>query len=75
MNNVKQDNSKLFESWDLTSKNYLLFGIGIVCIIAGYIFMATGETTSVQSVKIAPIVLVIGYCIIIPVSIFFKFQK
>ena len=31
-----------------------------------------GETNSIQAVKLSPIVLVIGYCIIIPISIIYK---
>ena len=75
MSNKNQDNSKLFSSWDLNYKNYLFFSIGLVLILFGYLLMATGETTSFQSVKLAPIMLVIGYCIIIPISIIYKFQK
>lgn len=75
MSNEKQDNTNLFQSWDLAKNNYLFFGIGILVIIIGYILMAAGETTSFQSVKIAPVILVIGYCVIIPISIFYKFQK
>ena len=63
---------QLFRSWDFDKKNYLLFGIGILVIIIGYIIMATGETDSFQSVKLSPIVLVIGYCVIIPISIMYK---
>ena len=54
---------------------YFLFGIGILTITFGYILMATGETNSFRSVKFAPVILVIGYCIIIPISIFYKFQE
>jgi dipeptide/tripeptide permease len=67
--------SKLFTSWSFGKVNYMLFGIGIITIILGYILMTTGETTSFQSVKLSPIVLVIGYCIIIPASILVKSKK
>jgi hypothetical protein len=40
----------------------------------GYILMSTGETDSFQSVKLAPTILLIGYIIIIPLSIFYKFK-
>ena len=49
-----------------------LFGIGILVIILGYIIMATGDVNSFQSVKLAPVLLVIGYLVIIPLSIFYK---
>jgi len=47
----------------------LFFGF---TIIAGYIIMATGETESYQSVKLAPIILILGYCVIIPAAILVK---
>ena len=61
--------------WNFSKFNYLLFGIGILIIIIGYLIMLTGETDSFQSVKLAPTILLIGYVIIIPLSIFYKFKK
>ena len=66
------DNKKLFHSWSFGKINYLLFGIGLCVIMLGYIVMVTGETESLQSVKIAPLILVVGYCIIIPAAILIK---
>jgi len=72
MANKKQKDLNLFSSWDFDKTNYVLFGIGILVIVIGYLIMVTGDTTSFQSVKLAPIVLVIGYCIIIPLAIWYK---
>ena len=58
--------------WTFTYINYLLFLIGVITIITGYIIMYTGETESFQSVRLSPMILVIGYCIIIPISILYK---
>ncbi len=58
--------------WTFTYINYLLFLIGVITIITGYIIMYTGETESFQSVRLSPIILIIGYCIIIPISILYK---
>ena len=69
MKTNKNNNSK---NWPFNKKNYLLFGIGILVIILGYIIMAIGEVNSFQSVKLAPVLLVIGYLVIIPLSIFYK---
>ena len=63
--NIKND-------WTFTYINYLLFLIGVVTIIVGYIIMYLGETESFQSVKLSPVILVIGYCVIIPISILYK---
>ena len=34
--------------------------------------MWSGETTSFQSVKLAPVILVLGYCVIIPISLLYR---
>ena len=41
-------------------------------IILGYLVMAMGETESYQSVKLAPFILVLGYCVLIPLAILIK---
>ncbi len=75
MNDAKKHDLNLFESWSFGKINYLIFGIGVLVIIIGYLVMISGETTSFQSVKLAPIILVIGYCVIIPISILYKPKK
>ncbi len=50
----------------LTKKNYTVMGVGIATIIAGFISLSTG------SITLAPILLVLGYCVIIPVSLLIK---
>jgi len=66
------NNKSLFHSWSFGKINYQLFGIGLLVIIIGYIVMVTGETESYQSVKLAPIILLVGYCVIIPAAILVK---
>ncbi len=48
---------------DLGRNNYLTLGIGILVIIVGFIFLGFGDIT------IAPILLVLGYCVVIPLGI------
>ena len=50
-------------------KNYLLFALGILVIILGYITLGYG------SITLAPILLVLGYCVIIPLSIIIRDKK
>ena len=71
---MQRDNkyTKLFDSWDFSTTNYKIFGIGVLTILIGYYLMWTGDTTSSQVVKLSPVVLVIGYCVIIPISIMYK---
>ena len=72
MKKWNQDNKTLFHSWSFGKINYQLFGIGLLVIIFGYIIMAMGDTESFQSVKLSPVILIIGYCVIIPAAILVK---
>ena len=65
---------KLFESLNFKKTNYIIFAAGIACIITGYILMSIGSQDGILSSKISPIVLIIGYCILIPLSIFKNFK-
>lgn len=55
----KQKRSKLEFTW----KNWLLFGLSILSIMVGYIYLARG------SITLAPILLVAGYVILLPLSL------
>ena len=46
-----------------SKKNYTLFAIGLAVIALGYITLGYG------SITLAPILLVLGYCVIIPIAI------
>jgi hypothetical protein len=52
-----------------TSKNYILFAIGLLVIVLGYITLGYG------SITLAPILLVLGYCVIIPIAIIINGRK
>ena len=65
-------NSFLFNSWSYNKYNYILFIIGILTIIIGYIIMALGKVNSFQSLNLSPILLFFGYIIIIPISLFLR---
>lgn len=47
-------------------KNWIILGAGLVSIILGFITLASG------SITLAPILLVLGYCVLIPVGIMVK---
>tara|TARA_A100001011_G_scaffold387873_1_gene466463 strand:+ start:280 stop:492 length:213 start_codon:yes stop_codon:yes gene_type:complete len=69
---VKNDNDNKEPIWPFNNFNYLIFGIGVLTIIVGYILMSSGSVNSFQSVRLAPFLLFIGYVILIPISIFLK---
>ena len=70
--NGKDESSSLLDSWSYSKINYILSIGGLIMIILGYIIMATGETNSFQSLSLAPILLLIGYLVLIPASLIYK---
>ena len=71
-NKDSDSNTSLFESWAFSTKNYVLFGIGLALIIVGYLIMAAGEVNSFQSLTLAPIMLFIGYIFVIPAALIYR---
>jgi len=60
---------------DITSRNFQIFGVGVLILIIGYFFLAQGPADSFMSLTVAPILLVFGYCVVIPYAIFWKEKK
>lgn len=56
----------------MTSKNYMIIGLGIALIILGYFFMSENSVDGFLPTTVAPVLLIIGYCIIVPVGILYK---
>jgi hypothetical protein len=50
----------------LGRKNYILMGAGLATIVAGFIALAGGSMT------LAPLLLVLGYCVVIPVGLLLR---
>ena len=55
-----------------TKVNYYLIAVGIGFVILGFIAMAEGSVEGTLPLVVAPILLVIGYCVIIPVGILYR---
>jgi hypothetical protein len=48
----------------LTALNWAVLGVAAGVILAGYVSLAAGSTV------VAPLLLVLGYCVLIPLGIF-----
>ena len=73
MSNKKSvEKIQLVEGWAFNRTNYIIFFIGVLFIVFGYIIMATGTVNSFQSLTLAPIMLFLGYIILIPVSLIYR---
>jgi hypothetical protein len=53
-------------SVNLSKKNMLFFGIGLILVIVGFIMLAAGD------ILLAPILLVVGYLVFFPLGILLK---
>ena len=83
---IKTSGSSKKVVWEFpySKNNFLIFGLGIVVIIIGYMLMSTGISDEAShqtawnnplAVSVAPVVLVIGYCVIIPYAILRMFRN
>jgi hypothetical protein len=54
------------DSIRFSARSYWLFGAGFAAIVVGYAFLSKG------SITVAPILLVAGYCALVPLAIFVK---
>ena len=52
--------------WPYGKKNYLVFALALVVIVLGFISLAQG------SITLAPILLVVGYCVLLPIALIIK---
>ena len=56
----------------MTTKNYMIIGAGIVLIILGYILMSENSVDGFLPTIVAPILLIFGYCVVVPIGILYK---
>ncbi len=55
-----------------TAENYYLFFAGLAAILIGYIFMASGPVYGFLSLTLSPIIVCIGYLILIPMALIYR---
>lgn len=64
--------SKMDEIFPFERENYIILGIGLVVIILGYIALSGNTVEGFSQLTVAPILLVLGYCVIIPIGIMYR---
>ncbi len=62
-------------SLPLEKTNFTIIASGIVILILGYLLMAGNSVDGFLNTVVAPILLVLGYCVIIPYGILKKGKK
>jgi hypothetical protein len=60
------------ENLPLGKRNFMIIGLGILVIAAGYLAMSEGSVEGFLPITLAPILLVIGYCVVIPLGILYR---
>jgi hypothetical protein len=68
----KRDQRRREESLPLSKENFIIIGVGIVVILLGYAALLEGSVEGFLPLVAAPILLVLGYCVIIPLGILYK---
>jgi hypothetical protein len=62
----KEEAASVEVKWPFGPRNYMVFGAAMVTIILGYIALGQG------SITLAPILLVLGYCVLVPIALIIK---
>ena len=66
---VDKKKSRKKASAMMSEQNYLLFGLAAVLLIVGYWALSQQPVDGFVSLTLAPILLVMGYCVVIPLAI------
>ena len=58
-----------------TRKNWSLAIVGLAVIVLGYVFLRIPPAEGFLSLTLAPVLLVAGYCVLIPMAILVRDQS
>ncbi len=62
----------IFESLPFSKTNYRILGLGLLSIVIGYIALAQSPWDGTMPLVVAPVLLVLGYCVLIPLGILYR---
>ena len=65
----KSSKQKREIAFPLEKSNLMVIGFGILLLVIGYIFMAENSVNGFLPTVAAPVLLVLGYCVVIPYGI------
>jgi predicted Co/Zn/Cd cation transporter (cation efflux family) len=66
---IKQKRQKKLGIFPFERHNYVVIGLGLLSILAGYIALLEKTVEGFMPLYVAPILLVLGYCVLIPIGI------
>ncbi len=56
-------------------ENYIILAVGLILIVLGFFLMAQGPYDNPLSLSVSPVILVIAYIVVIPLSIVYRSKK
>jgi hypothetical protein len=59
-------------TFPLERENFMILGAGLVVIVLGYLALSGNVVEGFRQLTLAPILLLLGYCVIIPVGIMYR---
>ncbi len=62
----------VIEALPFTKTNYQILGTGLLLIVLGYVALAQPPWDGTMALVVAPVLLVLGYCVVIPVGILYR---
>ena len=62
-------NQSADQKFPFTRKNWAIFALALATIILGYILLSIPPADGILSLTLAPILLVVGYCVLVPMAI------
>jgi hypothetical protein len=60
------------EHLPLERTNFVIIAIGVLLISGGYLSMMEGSVEGFWTLTLAPILLVLGYCVVVPIGILYR---
>ena len=64
--------SKADGIFPLERENYIIMGVGLLFIIAGYFALSGNSVDGFSQLTLSPLLLLAGYCVIIPFGILYR---
>ncbi|MEX2117052.1 MAG: hypothetical protein WEB37_09190 [Bacteroidota bacterium] len=72
MSKETQKKKTVVHSLPLTTRNYQILGLALLCIVLGYIALSQEPWDGTLPLVVAPILLFLGYCVLVPVAILYR---
>jgi len=63
---------KMDDIFPFERENYVIMGVGLLFIIAGYFALSGNTVEGFSQLTLAPLLLVLGYCVIVPIGIMYR---